>query len=149
MQNRMMRATMVMTMNDRIEKYAIVRVWKLHTDTGKHMPELPSKYVDGEEVRYFKVEGKNRPAIVWTSNSETAKLIMLTKQASSRHGRKLADVVGSGIISYFNPDKQEWKRYPYELIESEGKLLSDEHKQLLLEALNQHSMSSNSPGASS
>ena len=136
-------------MNDRIEKYAIVWPWKLHTDTGDHMPELPPIYEDSKEVRFFKVKGSKRPAIVWTANSTTAKLIMLTKQASSRHVRKLGDVVGNGIVSYFNPDKQEWKWYPMRLIESEGQFLSDEHKQLLLDVLNQRSMSSNPPGTSS
>ena len=135
-------------MNDRFEKYAIVWSWKLHTDTGVHMPELPSKFESGEEVRYFKVEGKRRPAIVWNSNSSTAQLIMLTT-SGSRHVVKLGDVVRPGTVSYFSTDRQEWKRYPMRLIESDGQLLSDEHKQLLLEVLNQHSMSSNPPGTSS
>ena len=135
-------------MNDRLEKYAIVWPWKLHTDTGEHMPELPSKFENGEEVRYFKVEGKKRPAIVWNSNSSTAQLIMLTT-SGSRHVVKLGNVVKPGTISYFSTDRQEWKRYPMRLIESEGQFLSDEHKQLLLDVLNQRSMSSNPPGTSS
>ncbi len=135
-------------MNDRFEKYAIVWPWKLHTDTGDHMPELPPIYEDGKELRFFKVKGSKRPAIVWNSNSSTAQLIMLTT-SGSRHVVKLGDVVGTGKICYFSTDRQEWKRYPMRLIESDGQLLSDEHKELLLEVINQHSMSSNQSGTSS
>ena len=127
-------------MNDRIEKYVIVYAWKLHTDTGEHMPELPPKLVNGEELRYFKVEGKKRPAIVWNSNSSKARLIMLTSQGSSGHVRELGDVVGNGTVSYFDPDKHEWKWYPMRLIESEGHPLSNKHIQRLYEELNQHEM---------
>ena len=136
-------------MNDRLEKYAIVWSWKLHTDTGEHMPELPPIYEDGKEVRFFKVKGSKRPAIVWNSNSSKARLIMLTSQGASGHVRELGDVVGNGTISYFDPDKHEWKWYPMRLIESEGHPLSNKHRQRLFEELNQHEMTHKPPKTSS
>jgi len=128
-------------MNERIQRFAIVWVWKLHIDTGEHMPDVPPKYEEGEEIRCFKVEGKKRPAIVWDSNSSTARLIMLTTERT-RSVIPLGDVLDNGKVSYFNPDPQERKRYPYRLVETECQPLSDRHKQVLFDELNKYSVGS-------
>ena len=128
-------------MNEPYKKYTIVWVWKLHTDNGEHISGLSSKFIEEKgrrvEIRFFKVEGKKRPAIVWTSNSSVSKLIMLTTGGSldgPYQVTKLGDVLGEGEISRFDADKRKWTKYPNQLIESVVGSLSDElQNQLILE----------------
>jgi hypothetical protein len=89
-------------MSDPYRRYAVVRWWKLHVDTGKPL-DLPPK---DEETYYFKVEGKKRPFVVWTSNSTHSKVVMLTTQPSE-NVIKLGDVCGRGEVSYFDPRRIE------------------------------------------
>lgn len=89
-------------MSDPYKKYAVVWWWKLHVDTGEHL-NLPPK---DEKTRYFKVEGKKRLSVVWTSNSTHSKVILLTTQPSE-NTVKLGDVSRRGKISYFDPRRIE------------------------------------------
>ncbi len=122
------------------EKYTVVWAWKLHVDTGKPNRDLPPKIVKDEngriveEIHFFNVEGKKRPAIVWTSNTEKTKLIMLTTQGSS-HVIKLGTVLDNRVVCYFAPDRRLWQRYPNELIDSDAGQLADDLRQLLHEEL--------------
>ena len=89
-------------MSDPYQTYAVVWWWKLHVDTGEPLSLRPKN----EETHYFKVEGKKRPFVVWTSNSTHSEVVMLTTQ-NSKHVIKLGDVSGDGRISYFDPRRIE------------------------------------------
>ena len=134
-------------MNAPFDKYQVVWAWKLHIDTGEHIVALPSKFVEEDgrtiEFRFFKVEGKKRPAIVWNSGANGTKLIMLTTEGSqegSYRVTKLGDVLNEGKTSRFDPDKRTWKKYPNRLIESVVGPLSDELKEQLLLEINAFEM---------
>ena len=133
-------------MSDPYQKYAVVWWWKLHVDTGEHL-DLPPK---DEETRYFKVEGKRRPFVVWTSNSTHSKVVMLTTQPSE-NVIKLGNVYGRGDVSYFDPRRIE--RYSNTLAaglehdhEGNDMLLARDLRDVLVKEIQKHKMTDRGQG---